>query len=95
MIDELPPGLDLRGEHREALPDALLLVERPAEGLPRRHVIDREIERGLRLAHRHRADHGALVLEVAHDRVEAAAFLAEQVLGRDAAILEHELRGVG
>ena len=71
--------------HRASPPKALRVV----------HIVERQLERRLRLAHRHRADHDALVLEVAHDRVEAAAFLAEQVLGRDAAILEDELRRIG
>jgi len=37
----------------------------------------------------------ALVLEVVHDGVEAPVFLAQQVLGRDAAIIEGKLGRVG
>ena len=51
-------------------------------------MIEREIDRGLRFADRDGADDGALVLEVPHDGMEAAAFLAEPVLGGNAAAVE-------
>ena len=95
VIDELAAGLDFRRKPREPLADGFTRPQRRAEGLARAHIVEREIERRLRLAHRHRADGDALVLEVAHDRVEAAAFLAENVLCRNAAIVEMQFGGVG
>ena len=91
VVDELAPGLDLGGEHGELLADRLLLPERGAEGRAGADIVDRQLDRGLRLAHRHGADHRALVLEVAHDRVKAAPLAAEQVLGGNPALLENEL----
>src|SRR5579863_4103474 len=93
-IDELAPGFELGRAHGETLTDRLLVPERPAEGLARLQVGERQLERRLRLAHRHGADDDALVLEVPHDRVEAATFLAEHRVMRDQAILEQQLGGV-
>src|SRR5579871_243207 len=59
-VDELPSGFDLGRTHGDALANGLLLPQRRAERLPRLEIVDGQIERSLRLAHRHRADHGAL-----------------------------------
>src|ERR1700728_2973884 len=77
VIDELPAGRDLAREHGEALTDCLLVPKRSTESFPGPDIIERELDRGLRFAHRDRADHGSLVLEIPHDRVEAASLLAE------------------
>src|SRR5712691_6523523 len=46
-------------------------------------------------ADRHAGGNQPLILEVAHDVIEAFAFLANQVLPWDARVLEYQLSGVG
>src|ERR1700723_2153967 len=88
VIDKLTPGFDFGRQPCEPLANGFARPQWRTEGLARAHIVEREIECGLRLAHRHRADGDALVLEIAHDRIEAAAFLAEYILGRYAAFVE-------
>ena len=54
----------------------------PAERLALAHVIDREFDRFRAGARRQRADDEALILERAHDVIEAFAFVAQQRIVR-------------
>jgi hypothetical protein len=92
VVDEAAARLDLGGEAGQALTDGLLVPERRAEGLASLHVIERDLQRFGRFAERHGAQRDALVLEVAHDRVEAASLFAQQL--RLAAV-EGELGRIG
>ena len=53
----------------------------------------REIERALRDAERLRADERSGAVERAHRVREAAAFVADEIPGRDDAIVEDDLAG--
>ena len=77
--------------HRQALADRLLVPQRRAERAALLDPVERELDRLHGLAHRLRGEHDALVLEVLDQRVEAAALLAQHVLLRHAAVLEHQL----
>ena len=44
---------------------------------------------------RPRRQHGALIVEPAHQHVDAAAHLAQHVLGRHLAVVEDQFAGVG
>ncbi len=68
-------------------------IARP-KALPLLHVGDRVVEGAPAGPHRRHADREPLLLELVHHHLEALPFLAEQVLGRDAAVLEEELARV-
>ena len=53
-----------------------------------------DVHAGRHDAERAAGEHRALVVEAAHQHVDALAFLAEHVLGRHFAVAEHELAGV-
>ena len=93
-INQLAARFDLGRALRKPLANGLFVPQGRAERFARLHVIDREIQRGLRLAHRHGGDHDALVLEVPHDRIEAPAHLAEDCVSRHETILEHQFSRV-
>jgi hypothetical protein len=78
-------------EHRQALAHRLLVPQRAAEGLARAHVLERQAQRLLAVAHRHRTQRDALGLEVLHHGVEALAFLAQEVAGGHAHAVEVQL----
>ena len=59
------------------------------------HVGHDDVHRRMHDAERSRRQHRALVVEAAHQDVDALADLAQHVLGRDLAILEHQLAGRG
>ena len=54
-----------------------------------------DVERGLHEAERTRRKHHALVVEAAHQHIDALADLAQHVLGRNFAVGEYELGRVG
>ena len=58
------------------------------------HVRQHDVHAGGHDAERPRGEHRALVVEAAHQHVDAAALGAEDVLRRHLAVLEHELAGV-
>src|SRR5205814_1813111 len=103
-----PRGIELSGQLRERERDALLLEDRPAERLTLGRPIARELERGARDAERLSRNHRPGLLEGAERRGAAAAvrcargleapleppLASEQVVCRDAAVLERDLRGV-
>ena len=90
-VGELLGGLDLRGHLGELVPDRLELADRPAERLPLLRVLEGLLEQPL--GARDRAGRGdePLALELPGDVVEALALLAEDVLRRDAHVLEGQL----
>ena len=65
------------------------------ELLPLVHVGDHHVHGRLHDAERARRQHRALVVEAAHQHVDALADLAQHVLGRHLAVLEHQLARVG
>ena len=93
-MDQLARRLDLRRHLGEAELHRLVLEDRLAEGDALLRIRERRVERGARHADRLRADADAPAFEARERDLQALAFLAEQVRGRDAAVLEHDLRGV-
>jgi hypothetical protein len=65
-----------------------------AEALALLRIGQRRLERGARHADRLRGDADAAALQAGQGDLVAHAFFADQVLGRDAAVLEHDLRRV-
>ena len=98
-----PPGqhlkeclrrLDALRHVDEFMADHLVFAERLAESPALARISDRFVEAnaGERRARRGHAE--PLIVEIEHDRLEACAFFADEVLRRHAAILEVECRGV-
>src|SRR5271169_4900409 len=91
-IGERAHRLDLDvhvGQHR------LHHLERPdrlAELLAGLRVVEGEFERALADAEADRGDHRAFEIESAHHDRHAAVLHADEIFGRNAAILEHQLR---
>ena len=73
----------------------LELADRLAELLALVHVRHHHVHAGLHDAKRSGREHRALVIQPAHQHVHAAPDLAEHVLLRHLAILEHQFAGVG
>ncbi len=67
----------------------------PAEGHPRLGVVGGQLEAGLRAADREGRDGDPAVVQGLEELLEAPALLAEQVLERDAAVVEAETVRVG
>src|SRR6185437_4483311 len=89
---EQPCGARPRRHVRELQLDRLMIADRLAEGLATLGVARRERERALRDADPPRRDVDAAELEPARGLVEALAFpLADQIVRRDAIVLEDEL----
>src|SRR5438105_39494 len=98
LVDQLPALVEqaarrfaLRlhvGQHRR---DELVLRDRHAHGLARLRVLERVVRRALREAEALRADPGPRAVEDLHRDPEAFALLAEQVVRRDAAVVEEDL----
>ena len=76
------------GEHEL---QALEVGDLAAELLALLHVAGREVERALRDTERLRADERPGTVERAHRVREPLALLADQVLGRHHALVEHDL----
>ena len=93
-MDHLPRHLDLRRHLGEPELQRLVLEDRLAEGDPLLGVGERRLERRPRHADRLRADADPPALEAGERDLQPLAFLAEQVLRRDAAVLEQDLRRV-
>ena len=75
--------------------DRLVLADRLAEGLAHLRVLGRELQRAFGDADAARGDVDAAELEPAGRLVEALPLdPADQVVGRNAIVLEHELGGV-
>src|SRR5215475_395096 len=95
VIQETARGLDLRGHLRHAMAQRLLLAQRPVEGMALAQV-DHGVLEGLPgTGEREHASHDALALESRRKLLEAATFHAEQVFGRDRAVLKGQLRCIG
>jgi hypothetical protein len=71
-----------------------VLRERPAEGPPRAHPGQREVERRPRDAEAAAGDHHAVGVHRRHDRLEAAPRLAQHMRVRHEAVVEREGREV-
>ena len=69
--------------------------DRLAHRLARPRVLERVVGRALGDPERLRGDTGPRAVEDPHRELEAFALLAEQVRGRDAAVVESELAGRG
>jgi hypothetical protein len=95
LVDEQPRRLDRGLQVGELERDRLLGADRPAERLALVRVPQRVLEAGLDEAGRERGDRDAAVVERGEELGEPAAALAEQVLLRDAAVLERQGMGVG
>ena len=59
------------------------------------HIGHHHVEAGLHDSERTRRQHRALVIETGHQHVDAAIDLAQHILFRHFAIIEHQLSGVG
>ena len=70
-------------------------ADRLVELLALAHVGQGDVHRRLHQAERAAGQHQALGVEAAHQHLDAVVDLAEHVLGRDLAVLEHQLAGVG
>ena len=90
-----PRGARARRHLAELELDRLVLADRLAEGLAHLGILGRELQRAFRHADAARGDVDAPELQPARRLVEALAFdAADQVLGRDAIVLEHQLAGI-
>ena len=69
-----------------------MLVERFAERASLACIVDHDLDRTLRDAHAHRRERQSFDLEIAHHVGQSSAHLAEQVLARNAALVEDQLR---
>ena len=95
MVHELPRGARLGVAHGNALADGLFLPQRRAESLALAHKVECALD-GLRaVANRHRRQRNAFGLKVLHHRIKAFALFAKQIARRDAAVVKHQLSGVG
>src|SRR5690606_23707843 len=93
--DQLTRRFDAGGHVGEPETDGLVLEDRLAERDAFLRVAQRRLERRARHAHRLRRDADAAALEPGQRDAVALALFADQVLRRHAAVLEHDLRGVG
>ena len=85
----------LRRHLAELQLDRLVLADRLAEGLAHLGVLGGELERAFRHAHAARRHVDAAELQPAGRLVEALALLAaDQVVGRQPVVLEHQLAGI-
>src|SRR5690606_31961737 len=90
-VDDEARRLGAGAHLRETEGERLVLDQRLAERAPLLGVLDRQLERLLRRADAARAERRAALGEAALGVVHALAFLADQRLGGDARILEHDL----
>src|SRR5262252_7932791 len=95
VIQETARGHDFRGHLRHAMAQRLLLAQRPVEGVALAQVDHGVLESLPGPGEREHAGHDALALKSRRELLEAATFHAEQVLGRDRAVLEGQLGGIG
>src|SRR5689334_11372786 len=70
-----------------------MLRDRRAHGFPRLRVLQRVVRRALREPEALSPDPGPRAIEDPHRDPEALALLAEQVVRRDAAVVEEQLAG--
>src|SRR5215210_2602995 len=91
LVEQSARGLAFRLHVGERGRDQLVLRDRLAHRLARAGVLERVIGRALREAEALRADPGPRAVENAHRDAEALALLAEQVVGRDTAVVEEDL----
>ena len=91
---ELARGFDLGRALGQAKTDGLVLEDRLAEALALLGVLNRHLQRAARHADALRGDADAPALQAAERDLVALALVADQVLGRDAAVLEVDLRRV-
>ena len=91
-VDQGADGLDLGVALAQVALDLAVLVQRLAERLALGAVAQHDVEAALRDAEAHRGQAEPLDLEVAHHVGEAVALGAEQVGGRDPAVVEDQLR---
>src|SRR5215813_7771104 len=95
MEHHLARDLDLRRHVREPEAHGQVLDDRLAEGFALSRVDERRFIRGASEPHRLRADADPSALEVRERDAVPLALGPEQVLPRDPARLERDLRGVG
>jgi hypothetical protein len=93
-VHELARRLDLRRHPGEAELHRLVLEDRLAEGDALLGVGERGVEGGAGHADGLGADADAAAFEAGEGDLQALAFVAEQVVGGDAAVLEGDLRRV-
>src|SRR5205814_2303471 len=94
-VHEQSRRVELRARACETPLDHLELGDRPPELPTFLRVSDRDLERRAAEPDRERADADASSIEYLLDMIERFAVAADPIGGRDAAILEDELRGVG
>ena len=94
VIQKLARGVGLRFEHRQALADHLLVEQHTAESLALFDVLDGELERGQRIAHRHRRRRDAFTLEILHHRIKSGVLFSQKILCRHSAVFEYQLSRV-
>src|SRR3989442_1342047 len=92
LPDEQPRSLGTRRHLAQLELNRLVLADRLAEGVPLLRIPDRLVERRLGDADPPRRDVDPSELEPADRLLEAAAFVADQVLLGHAVVLEHQLR---
>ena len=83
--------VDLRLDLGQPEAGVLERADRPAEGGPLLHVLERPVERGLGRGDRADRDREPLLGEVGDQVGEALALVAKQVLGRDGDLVEEQL----
>src|SRR4051794_11373076 len=93
LVEQPARGLALGLHVGEHPGDQLVLDDRLAHRLAALRVLERVVGRALSEAEALRADAGPRAVEDPHRDAEALALLAEQVGGRDAAVVEEDLAG--
>src|SRR3989344_358458 len=92
--DELARGFDLRGAVGQAKAHGLVVEDGGAKALALLRIRQRRIKRAARHAHALRGNADAPAFERAQGDLVALALGADEVLGRDAAVVEVDLRRV-
>ena len=87
--------VDLGGHIGQAKTDGLVVDDRRAKGFALLGILYRRFEGRTRHAHRLRGNSDAPGFEVGERNAIALAFRAKQSAGRNTAVLENDLRGIG
>src|SRR5471030_1230422 len=94
VLDQLARRFDLRGHVGQAELHGLVLEDGLAKAFAFARIVQRRLVRGARHADRLRGDADASAFKAGQRDLVALPFLADQILGRDAAVVEQALRGV-
>src|SRR5205823_9116517 len=86
-------GVDLEVRLRDHLADQLEIPNRSSEGLPLLHILHGGLEGGSGHADRTRRDANPPAVQGSHRLIPSVPALAYQVVLRDPAMLEGEIRG--